>query len=144
MLTVRAGRPSGLACISSGIWRAAELNGKLPEVERVEAAAEMLPGAEEEGEHGDGAGCGAAVLGALDPVVEADDRRLAGGAARQVPRERARRVMVSAVRPVVAAAASGAMLREEGVGAEGFEFVRVGDRRRGRLRRRGRRGRGRA
>ena len=74
MLTMRAARLSGLASIRSGRSQRLLVPGKCPAGGELQAAAAMFPGADERREHGDGAGCGAAIFRALDAVVHADHR----------------------------------------------------------------------
>ena len=74
MLTMRAARPSGLACMSSGMLEALLIEGKRCAGGEQKAAAALLPASGDEWKHRDGArGC-AAVLAALDAVVEPNGR----------------------------------------------------------------------
>ena len=78
IFTMRASRPSGERCCNSGISRPARLNWNACEVESCKSAADFAPRSGERGQSRDGAHGRAAVLAALDAVVQADRRGTRG------------------------------------------------------------------
>ncbi len=107
IFTTRAARPSGLACINSGICNASELNGNDPDSRQLQPAALIPPRPRQQRQHTHRPRRRPTILAALNPIVQPNHRRPSRRPRAASHTSRASRTIASAAIPVTAAAASG-------------------------------------